>query len=242
MSRGGGRWRRRRALLTLGLFAPLLAGALIAVAVLLNPQLDPATNYVSDLGGPRARHPGLFNLALAAAGLAALGLGVGFALALRALGGASWAGIGCAGLFGVAGVGLLIGAVFPWPDPRHLAIQAGLLVQLAPLLLAWGLQSVTDVQRLRRFLLAAFAAQVALAIVNSGWILERTGWVDPSWFGMLVNDSNVGWWERGYMAVIVGWISVTAVALERRLTREAREPAARLTLRQACASGDGRGC
>jgi hypothetical protein len=36
----------------------------------------------------------------------------------------------------------------------------------------------------------------------------------------LVNDDNVGWWERGYAVILVGWVGVAAFALERRLRDE----------------------
>jgi hypothetical protein len=36
----------------------------------------------------------------------------------------------------------------------------------------------------------------------------------------LVNDANVGWWERGYAIILVGWVGVAAYALERRLREE----------------------
>ena len=32
-----------------------------------------------------------------------------------------------------------------------------------------------------------------------------------------VNDANVGWWERAYAIVLVGWVGVAAFLLERRL-------------------------
>jgi hypothetical protein len=37
----------------------------------------------------------------------------------------------------------------------------------------------------------------------------------------LVNDANVGWWERGYAIILVGWVGVAAFALQRRLRPEA---------------------
>jgi glucan biosynthesis protein C len=33
----------------------------------------------------------------------------------------------------------------------------------------------------------------------------------------LVNDANVGWWERGYAIILVGWVGVAAFALQRCL-------------------------
>jgi glucan biosynthesis protein C len=40
-------------------------------------------------------------------------------------------------------------------------------------------------------------------------------------FPGLVNDANVGWWERGYASVLCGWVGVAAFVLERRLLLEA---------------------
>jgi hypothetical membrane protein len=215
----GGRFRRRRlALLWLGFAAPLFAAALVLGAVLSNPQVDGATRYVSELGARDAANPGLFNGAMLLAGAAAAGLGVGFALAVTALGGAARAAWASAALFAIAGAGLILSGLFPWPDPRHLAVQAGLGAQLAPALLAYGLRRSAGVERLRRFLWAAFVVLLALAIVNSGWIFAAVLKVQP--FGWLVHGANVGWWERGYMLALAGWVVVAAVWLERRLARE----------------------
>ena len=30
-----------------------------------------------------------------------------------------------------------------------------------------------------------------------------------------VNDANVGWWERAYAIVLVGWVGVAAIVMER---------------------------
>lgn len=36
-----------------------------------------------------------------------------------------------------------------------------------------------------------------------------------------VNDANVGWWERAYAIVLVGWVAIAAFVLDRRLGAEA---------------------
>jgi hypothetical protein len=41
----------------------------------------------------------------------------------------------------------------------------------------------------------------------------------------LVNDANVGWWERAYAIVLVGWVGVAASALDRRLRQDVRKAA-----------------
>ena len=209
------RRRRRVALLALGLAAPLLAAALIIAAVASNPAVDPATQYVSELGARHATRPWLFNAALLVAGLSAAGLGAGFALAVRALGGSGGWGWAAGVLLLVAGAGLVIGAIYPWPDPRHLAIQAGLGAQIAPLLLALGVRRRPELSRLRIFLWCAFTGLLAQLVVNSGWIFAEVWGRQP--FEALVNSSNVGWWERAYMLVLAGWAIIAAVWLERRL-------------------------
>ena len=200
----------------------MFVGALVTAAALVNPHIEPATEYVSALGGPEARRPWLFNVALIVAGLAAAGLGVGFGLAVRALGGEAHWGWGAAGLFLIGGAGLVVGGGYPWPDPRHLAIQAGLGVQLAPLLLAIALRGVRGTARLRVFLLGAFGLLMALAVVNSGWMFAQLWGRQP--IEQLVHSGNVGWWERGYMLVFVVWTAVAAVWLERLLARSEPEP------------------
>jgi glucans biosynthesis protein C len=39
----------------------------------------------------------------------------------------------------------------------------------------------------------------------------------------IVNPANVGWWERGFAIVLVGWTGIAAWVLERRLYRLAQE-------------------
>ncbi|HZZ33470.1 MAG TPA: hypothetical protein VFE10_15930, partial [Phenylobacterium sp.] len=97
----------------------------------------------------------------------------------------------------------------PWPDKRHLAINLALGIQLAPLLLLWGLWPRRDVRGLKWFLALAFLAMAVLTVLTKHLVL-------PS----LVNDDNVGWWERGYAVILVGWVGVAAYLLERCLRLE----------------------
>jgi len=39
-------------------------------------------------------------------------------------------------------------------------------------------------------------------------------------FPGVVNDANVGWWEGAYALILVGWVAVAALLLERCLRRE----------------------
>jgi hypothetical membrane protein len=199
-----------RPLLACGMLAPLLALVATLAAMALYPGFNPARQYLSELGGASARHPLVFNLGVLAAGTMAGLAGGGFGLAILGLTGARVAAALTAAVFALAGWGLAQAAIFPWPDPRHLAINLALGIQLAPLLLLWGLRPHDGVPRLKLFLGLVFAAMGVLTVLTKHLVLPH-----------LVNDANVGWWERGYAIVLVGWVGVAAFALDRRLRGQA---------------------
>jgi glucan biosynthesis protein C len=204
-------YRRRRVLLAIGVAAPILAFVAVLVAVLAYPGFDHARQYLSDLGGPKARYPMIFNLAILVTGFGSLAAGAGFGLAILALGGARIAAGLTALSFAMAGYGMVMASLYPWPDPRHLAINLGLGIQLAPLLLIWGLARVDETTGLRRFLAVVFVAMAVLTVLTKHMVFKG-----------LVNDANVGWWERAFAIVLVGWIGIAAFALERRLVSQIR--------------------
>ena len=91
------------------------------------------------------------------------------------------------------------------------AINLGLGIQIAPLAIIWALRNIEGMGRLRIFLLVVFAAMAVLTVLTKHLIFQG-----------LVNDNNVGWWERAFAIVLVGWTGVAAYALERRLLALAR--------------------
>lgn len=190
--------------------APLLALASTLAAMAAYPGFNPARQYLSELGGVTAALPWIFNSGVLIAGLMTALAGGGFGLAVIALTRARVAGALTAAVFILAGGGLSEAAIYPWPDPRHLAINLALGIQIAPLLLLWGLWPHRGLPRFKLFLALVFAAMGVLTVLTKHLI-----------FPHLVNDANVGWWERGYAIVLVGWVGVAAFALERRLRREA---------------------
>jgi hypothetical membrane protein len=200
------RFRRRRFLLRIGIAAPILAYVSVGVAALTWPGFDHATQYISELGGEAAPHPAIFNVGVLVSGVGAGVAGIGFGLSVLALGGARISAAIIALCFGLAGVGLVLSSLYPWPDPRHLAINLGLGIQLAPLAMVWALRRIEDMGRLRIFLLAVFAVMAVLTVLTKHLIFKG-----------LVNDDNVGWWERAFAIVLVGWTGIAAYALERRL-------------------------
>ena len=204
-------YRRRRILLTIGVAAPVLAFAAVVIAIAAYPGFDQAHQYLSDLGGPKAPHPMIFNLAIFITGLGATAAGAGFGLALAALGGPRIAAWLTAASFALAGYGLVVASLYPWPDRRHLAINLALGIQLAPLLLMWGLTRVEGMGGLRRFLALVFVAMAVLTVLTKHLVFKD-----------LVNDANAGGGERGFAVVLVGWTGVAAFVLERRLVARAQ--------------------
>jgi glucan biosynthesis protein C len=199
-----------RLLLACGMAAPVLALASTLLAVAAYPHFNHARQYLSELGGATAARPAIFNAGVFAAGFLAALAGVGFGLAIAVLTRARIAGGLTATVFLLAGYGLAQAAIYPWPDPRHLAINLGLGIQIAPLLLLWGLWPRRDLRGLKLFLAAVFVAMAVLTVLTKHLVL-------PS----LVNDFNVGWWERGYAIILVGWVGVAAFVLDRCLGRQA---------------------
>ena len=124
------------------------------------------------------------------------------------------AGVVTAVVFVVAGAGLSLSTLYPWPDPRHMIINLGLGIQLAPVLLFWGLSRRRDLPRLKVFLLATFVLMAVLTLFTKHLVFPGT-----------VNPANVGWWERAYAVVLVCWVGIAAWVLERKL-RETIEDAA----------------
>jgi len=195
-----------RPLLACGIAAPLLALASTLAAMAAYPGFNPARQYLSELGGASASLPLIFNGGVFLAGVMAALAGAGFALAMVALSNARIVGGLTAVVFILAGAGLAQAAIYPWPDPRHLAINLALGIQIAPLLLLCGLWRQPDLPRLKFFLGLVFVAMGVLTVLTKHLVLPN-----------LVNDANVGWWERGYAIILVGWVGVAAYALDRRL-------------------------
>lgn len=202
-----GPFRRRRILLTFGIAAPVMAILTVALAMSAYPGFDNARQYLSELGGANASMPLIFNGGVLLAGLMAGAAGVGLGLALMAVTGRRTPGVLTAACFVLAGIGLAASCLIPWPDPLHAKVlNLALGIQIAPLLLLWGLSARRDVPRLKLFLMAVFVIMAVLTVVTHHMVFPGT-----------VNDANVGWWERGYALVLVGWTAVAAWLLGQRL-------------------------
>lgn len=134
----------RRLFLWAGVAAPLLCYGAFLAASLAYPEMRHAKQYVSELGGPQAAHPFIFNLGVGLGGAAGVLAGRGFFLALRALGGGLFPAGLTAILAAVGGGAIIVSGLFPWPDPRHQWVNLGLAIQFAPLAVVWGLSKRRD--------------------------------------------------------------------------------------------------
>ena len=206
------RFRRRRILLAIGVMAPVLAFAAVGVAILAYPGFDNARQYLSELGNNSAAMPMIFNAGVFVAGLMAGFAGVGFGLAVIAITRAHITGWLIAIVFVLAGAGLAISTLYPYPDPRHQVINMALGIQVAPLLLLWGLAGTREMPRLKLFLILTFVVMTGLTVMTYHLVLPGT-----------VNPSNVGWWERAFAVVLVTWVGVAALILGRHLHRRAAD-------------------
>lgn len=202
----------RRRLLVIGATAPVVVLIVFLISVAAYPGFDHASQYLSELGGTEARYPQIFNIGVFLSGVMAALTGIGFGWAIMALTGARLTGLMTAAAFILAGYGLSASSLYPWPDPRHMVISLGLGIQIAPLLMLWGLRRRTDVPRLKLFLISAFAAMAVLTLFTKHLVLPGT-----------VNDLNVGWWETAYATVLIGWAGVAALMLERAVRAEAAQ-------------------
>ncbi len=201
--------RHQRGLLAVAVVGPLLGFLALLAAMASYPGFNQATQYLSELGDGRAPHPAIFNLSVGLVGVGAFLAGAGFYFALLGVGGRRLPATLTAVLLGLGGAGLITSAIFVYPNPLHLAVQLGFCLPFCPILIIWSLWRLPGFAALRRFLVATMVTMVALIVVCEHWI----------WPG-LVNSVNVGWWERAEVAVLVFWVLVVAIALDRRLLRD----------------------
>jgi glucans biosynthesis protein C len=202
MQRSDEATRLERVSLLAGIAVPILYYGNLLFSSLLYPGYSHVTQYASELGGPDARFPAVFNTGVVLIGIAGIASGLGFFLALRRLTGqrllAALAGLS-AGLFGVA---MVMGGLFPMPDPRHGGYGLGLGLHLTPLFIVLALRKRRDLRTLSLFLVASLLVMIGLFAVMMG-------------VGSLVTRANVGLFQRVYSLATFPWIGVASYALGR---------------------------
>jgi len=193
---------RTGAYLKIGVITPVLMVADVWLAQKLFPGFDPGAQFISELGGPAAPLPAVFNIGMVIAGMAGLFAGAGFAHALEHAGGrrtvSAFSGLWVA----LTGLGAIFAGLFHWPDEMHRACGVGLSIQFAPLFTAWALWGVPEHKRLARFSLGwFFGLLLVLALLTGVWNV-RTGY-------------DVGYWQRGHAFLGLLWLGIAAWTLER---------------------------
>jgi hypothetical membrane protein len=171
------------------------------------PGYSHVTRYVSELGGPDAPHPAIFNVGIVLMGATCTISAWGVFGAARRLGGrrvmSALAAL-CIALFGVA---MVMGGLFPMPNPLHGGFGLGFAAVLAPLFLALAFAGRAGFGGLTVYLLASFAFVLATMSVMMG-------------VGQLVTRANVGLWQRVNALAMFPWIGVAGAILARRLGRD----------------------
>jgi len=200
--------RRDSLLVWLAVAVPILYFGVMLAAAATWPAYSHVTRYVSELGGPEAPNPRLFNFGIMIMGVVCAVSAAGVLGAVRRLGGRIVPGTIAALCIALFGVAMVMGGMFPMPDPRHGAFGLGFAMVFAPLLLGFAFAGRPGFGGLAAFLFASFALMLATMSVMMG-------------VGQLVTRANVGLWQRANALAMFPWIGIAGFVLARRLDREA---------------------
>jgi hypothetical membrane protein len=204
--------RSESLLVRLAVAVPVLYFGVMLVAASTWPGYSHASRYVSELGGPEAPRPAIFNTGIVIMGVVcALSAWGVFGAARRVGGRGAMSAIAalCIALFGVA---MVMGGLFPMPDERHGAFGLGFAMVFAPLFLALAFAGRPGFGGLVALLSASFVFMVATMAVMMG-------------VGHLVTRANVGIWQRLNALAMFPWLGIAGAILALRLGRRS-EPSA----------------
>ena len=197
---------RSSVLVRLAIAVPILYFGTMLAAAATWPGYSHVTRYVSELGGPEAPVPALFNVGIMVMGVVCTISAFGVFGAVRTLGGRRVPGAiasVCIGLFGVA---MVMGGAFPMPNPLHGAFGLGLAMVLAPLFLGLAFAGRPGFGGFATFLFVSFAFMFGTMAVMMG-------------IGQLVTRANVGLWQRLNALAMFPWLGIAGFVLARRLDR-----------------------
>lgn len=198
--------RLEKSLLNAGIAVPLIYFGNLILTPLFYPGYNHVTQYASELGGPDAPRPYIFNTAIMLLGVAGLVAGAGLFLGLRRLTGKTLLPALLGLILLLFGVSMVMGGLFPMPDERHGGFGLGMGVHLGPLLLALALRKRPNLRGLRVYLLITTVLMIAFFAIMMG-------------VGELVTRANVGIFQRLYALNLFPWIGIGSYFVKRELER-----------------------
>jgi hypothetical membrane protein len=196
--------RLEKSLLHAGIAVPLLYFGNLVLTPLFYPGYNHVTQYASELGGPDAPRPIIFNTVIMVLGVAGLAAGAGFFLGLRRLTGKTVLAALLGLIMVLFGASMVMGGLFPMPDPRHGGYGLGMGVHLGPLLLALALRKRPNLRGLRIYLLITTVLMIVFFAIMMG-------------VGQLVTRANVGVFQRLYALNLFPWIGIGSYFVKREL-------------------------
>jgi hypothetical membrane protein len=202
--------RQEAILVKAGIAVPILYFGNLLLTPLFYPGYSHVTQYASELGGPDAPHPAIFNTVVALLGVAGIAAGFGYFFALRRLTGKTLLAALVGVLVGLFGVSMVLGGLFPMPDPRHGGFGLGMGIHLGPALVALALRNRERLRGLKIYLWVTTVLMIALFAVMMG-------------VGGLVTRANVGLFQRTYALVLFPWVGIASYFLGRELSLNKRE-------------------
>ena len=208
-----------RFLLFLGMLVPLIYLGAVLGAAWFYPGYSHVTQYVSELGAKASPHREIFNYGLQAGGVAAILGAFGFFLALHKLSrGFVFATLTTVAI-GLWGISMVMGGLYPMPDPRHGAYGLGMALNAAPLLLLLALMRDSKLAWLKALSMLVF-------LVSGGLLAIMMGYGPMTHIPQLaVHKSDVGLWQRAYALSIIPWIGLAALGLSGVMGRLQRRAA-----------------
>ena len=199
--------RRAAAWVRLTIAVPVLYFGVMLAAAATWPGYSHVTRYVSELGGPEAPQPRIFNYGIIFMGVVCTISSIGVLAATRLLGGRAVMGALAALAIALFGVAMVLGGLFPMPDPRHGGFGLGFAMILAPLFLALAFAGRPGFGGLVTVLLVSFVLVMITMTVMMG-------------VGQLVTRANVGLWQRANALAMFPWLGIAGAMLASRLERE----------------------
>ena len=180
------------------LWAGLLAIALYLVTVvvlgLLTPQYSHITNLVSDLGRQESPYHMAFSISLGMVGALFVLSSVGFFDAVRTISGNLILSIAIGVAIAAIGVGIIISAIFPLPDPRHGGFGLARLFFLVPLLIAIAIWKKPYLSSFKVFNLGSFVALLTSIPI----------------FRFFIENEQMGLGQRITVLIMFGWFTITS--------------------------------